>query len=1160
MGTRGSLLMGALLLGSIACSADERAAVDSRPQSEASVDRGAEAAVSSDLGAEVGTSADLGPELRVTDQAPAVADQGADRALPSELGAGGGNPARCAGAPLVALDNGRAVIEGDTTGRQDEFATLNCQGTTFSSDNMDGPQAYYRFQARKDQWYKLTLTAGFGAYVYLFSDGRCTESAIEKDCASGGATGVSSNLVLKDRPEAIYYQAHADGELRVAVDSSNFLDYGAFQLVIEEFFPPQNGSCAKAMELVFFKGVARARGDIAAAFTPDEFSTVGCGSSYTLYDGPQAYFRFQGKKGQAYKIKATSASGDTSSGFYLYLFGGTCSAAAINADCGSKGATGDLNTLSLGSTPERSLIFLAPADGPYTIALDSQDDRARGGVEVSVEPFDPLPNSTCAKAEAIMFSGGKASIAGDTLGLPNEYGSSIACGLSYSTFAGPQAYYELNVETGKFYTLKFKPTFSSYLYLFPKSACGSAAAINTACAGSSEGALFGAVTSGSQGTFMFKPSKPGPYLLAVDSTVSTSVGSFALELEEGVAPTNDLCDAPQPLVFTQGEAVVNGTTVAAANENGSSIKCGATTALSGPQLYYSFSAAAGKGYSIELRPSGASRYFYVFAQGSCGSVAGINTDCGSNGRDGLASGLISAGGSVSRHFRPRTPGTYLIAIDSAASTTAGGFELRVTEHDPPQNGSCTDAEAIVLDGGQPSTVAGSTAFGADEYRISCGAPSFFDGPQAYYSFEAQAGSSYWIELTTKFSGARLYLFAGACDAAGIEAACSGSAGDGGMVGPLSGRASFYFTPKSAGRYTLVVDSTLSARADEYGDFVLTLQQIGKAKNGSCAAAEQLTLSSGRVRVNGFTVGMADEFPGEIKCGGSGAQEAGQAYYQVALKAGVEYTLRAETDFAASIYLFADQGCNAAAINSGCVALGGLLDTRVGQTASKTFTPAAAGTYYIVVDGRLKTQHEGRFEFELSAYEPPTLVAPFSLDFETNDGALAKTGDWEWGQLAWTGAGATSCDRSNPPPNDQGHLPGNKGMWGTVLNGCHNHGLTRTPTNDTCQNDDPTLNSRLAFLVDLSQGSCASAKKATLSYWSYIAVYSLFDFGEVRINGKPDPLSQICDSAANSKKWEQKSLDLSAHLGKTVAVTFNFGTNLVYNDVGWYLDELQVLCQ
>lgn len=1099
-----------------------------------------------DAGVEQDTSVDGGGADTGSKDSAAV-----DAYVSPDLGSTA-TPGICRRAPKVTLVGGEAVIEDDTSKYDDEFSGLVCGGGTY--DDLYGGQAYYRFDGKKDRWYRFSITPTFSALIYVFTNPTCTEATIEADCASEGATGDISATVYSGSPRTLYFKAPQDGEIYVAVDSKSSYSEGAFTLKINEITTPANTTCSTAAQLAFVDGKAISRGDVATAFAADEFSAVSCGSSssYDAFDGPQVYYSFAGTRGKSYKI---TLKPDAASSLYFYVFGSTCTETAIETDCASAGATGDVMDSSASSPNSKSIIFSPGQDGTYTIAVDTRSDTAGGSFTLSVEDYDLPPNFECTTAQPLSFVNGKATIQGDTVGMRNEYADSITCG-SYTSFDGEQAYFELNAQAGKYYSFDATTEYTSgYIYGFQKSNCGSVPAINTDCGSDGQqGFRVTGSTSGKQ--FIFKPTAPGAYIFAVDSSTGGYAGPFSMTVEERDAPANDTCTAATALDLSSGSASVQASTMGATSEFGDAVKCGGSTAYDGPQIYYSFEVKADRGYRINVRPTYGA-YMYVFQQSSCSGAASINLDCDSAGAAGFASGYISSNSTKEFLFRPTAPGIYVIGIDSSDLGTFGDLSLTVEEVVPPTNQVCAQATALSFTNDK-AHVSGSTAFALDDLAISCGKPEYFDGPQVYYELTAEANKSYWIKFTPTFSDAYLYIFGNSCVAADVNAACSSGGTSGDVVGPVHGTArSFYFTPTTPGVYTIAVDSNLSTYADEFGDFELDIEAFSAPTNGSCAAAETVTFVDNAATVSGFTTGGSNEFAGAIACGGTVTFDGPQAYYKAALQGGVKYILRASTDFEAEVYYFRDSAnCQATGIEADCGGtdpnLGGHFSLTAGYPKTFSFVPPTSGTYVIAIDSPLATE-SGRYELSLSAFVVPTLTAPFTFDFEATGGGLAATGDWEYGQVAFVGNNCDSYLDPVPPTNGLGHDNQQRGMWATVLNNCYTNAGNDDGYGGGCDVGDPTDDSILAFRVTIP--STATSAKLVLEHW--LDGSTDFDHPAIFVDGAV--VEAICPYF-DDPMWEHLEIDLAAYIGKTSLVELHWVATAGSNRAGWYIDQLGVTIQ
>ncbi|MFG0253434.1 MAG: hypothetical protein ACF8NJ_11240 [Phycisphaerales bacterium JB038] len=146
------------------------------------------------------------------------------------------------------------------------------------------------------------------------------------------------------------------------------------------------------------------------------------------------------------------------------------------------------------------------------------------------------------------------------------------------------------------------------------------------------------------------------------------------------------------------------------------------------------------------------------------------------------------------------------------------------------------------------------------------------------------------------------------------------------------------------------------------------------------------------------------------------------------------------------------------------------------------------------------------------------------DFESDDGGLIGTGDWEWGMpVGFDGAPYGGAEPIGGYSGDY--------CWGTVIGGAHS----------------PSLDSYLTLSgvnLDLAE---------TLSFFEYIESGSnSFDTGKVFVNGV-----EVYFSDGNSGlAWREVVLDLTGYGFSGVGdVVFEFHATSVVERVGWYVDDL-----
>lgn len=443
-----------------------------------------------------------------------------------------------------------------------------------------------------------------------------------------------------------------------------------------------------------------------------------------------------------------------------------------------------------------------------------------------------------------------------------------------------------------------------------------------------------------------------------------------MTITSATAPAERRCaDAKVLTLDASGKATVKGDTEAAINEF-LRIGCGSSTIFDGPQVYYRVALKQGKVYQIQLSEAFSGARFYLFEGASC-TAESIETSCSSEGKTGLVSDTGGSNGAA-RLFRPAADGDYTIAVDSGSETAFGAFQLSIEEVTPPANATCDSAEAVALTAGA-ATIKATTFAGLDEYgaQVSCGGATPLDGPQVYYRPAFETGKTYELTVSSSFTG-RIYGFGSNCDATQIEVDCSSHGATGFSATTSSQAKKVYFTASGSGPWTVALDSSSESQS---GEFELSIAEFPVAANGSCAAAQQVTLSSGQAtQLDGDTTAVLNEFGTTINCGGGSTSvlDGPQVYYQVSLVGGTTYQLTiTPTFFGARLYL-AQAGCDTVTINADCASKGqtGLVSNSLQSNKATTveFTPQSSGDYLVVVDSAIDTSF-GRFSLTIAEKAP-----------------------------------------------------------------------------------------------------------------------------------------------------------------------------------------------
>ena len=608
-------------------------------------------------------------------------------------------------------------------------------------------------------------------------------------------------------------------------------------------------------------------------------------------------------------------------------------------------------------------------------------------------------------------------------------------------------------------------------------------------------------------------------------------------------PAHSSCSTPKSVSLSAGKASITDDNTTAKDEH-PTVDCGDPLGpWPGRQLYYKLPLSAGKAYRATLTPSASAGFdaaLYAFPAATACQVSAINAACAGNATDTVGS---TAEVLV---IKPGASADWIVVVDAYDKAQFGPFSLVIEELTAPANTTCAAAQSVSLVSGKAS-VQGDTTLCTDEFsKLTCGAGAGgpWPGPQLYYTLAGLvAGKHYKAVLTPAGFDGALYAFAAAtvCSEAGIGAACVGHASDASTSGPET----LLLSPTSTGDWKIAVDAALANGA---GTFTLEVQEVTLPSNTTCAKAQAVTLTAGAAQVTADTSLSTDEFAG-LTCGGVAALTGPQLYYTVALTAGQPYVLSLSAAFNARLYIAAaPSSCSETAIETACKSNGGsgdLLATFAQTPTDLLFTPQTSGSYLVGVDS---SGAGGAFTLAFSALTVPTFTAPLAFNFDSDCKGLAATNDWACGTLAFS-AGA-GCDAAAKGPT-AGHS--GSGAWGTVLNDCH------TPLGNNagylgCTNAAPGDDSILTFKVNLPGGWT----KATLTYWAWEDLNIPNDWAEIRVAGSAVAAGQVCaGTPATPTAWIQRTVDLTAHVGQTVQISFHMLASPVTNRAGWYIDDLAV---
>jgi hypothetical protein len=441
-------------------------------------------------------------------------------------------------------------------------------------------------------------------------------------------------------------------------------------------------------------------------------------------------------------------------------------------------------------------------------------------VTVSVQP----PNDDCTSPTPITFTGGLATLQGDTRVARNDNQASDT-----SPSCSPTA-----IEDGKdlFYTYTLTtaqdvditatpsdPTFHPAVYVRRPGACSSGLASDELGCDTS-----GLSADGTPSHLVLQNQQPGTYFLIVDSTESTS-GIFTLDLALSAptpTPTNDTCASPTALTFTGNIATITGDTTQARNDNHStdaSPTCSPSGSSTGRDLVYSYTLTTEQDVQLTATPAASNPGFepvvYVRKPGACTSV--LATDelgC-------VSTGSTDPGTAANLKLVRQMPGTYFVWVDSAVDTK-GAFTLDVvlSAPTPPATNETCMSPTVLTVGGAP--VQGDTSGATDDFSKTKSAPLSsacdifdWDGNDLIYQFTAPTTGTVHavVSPSANFDVALLALAATCSGAACTDYADIGGAGQSETLDLSTTAGTTYF---------LVVDSYDRTASSPAGSFSIVL--------------------------------------------------------------------------------------------------------------------------------------------------------------------------------------------------------------------------------------------------------------------------------------------------------------------------------------------------
>ncbi len=848
---------------------------------------------------------------------------------------------------------GKACTKAKTTTFKAKVATITGSIASTRKDNdvsFKTSMCTGQITPAAEDIYAIKLTAG---NAYTFSAKPSTSYNLGIYLLSSCSTPLKSCVAGADSKssgtnESFIYIPKVTGTYYLGVDSrytaGSTWSYGTYTITVTDKGKPAKGdSCTNMLPLTWAAGKATATGNN-KTFNP-MLNMASSGCTYWDTEGNDVFYSLPVTKGKVYEVKVTPGSG-----WYAAVY--ALSSCSKTACIGGS----DYGTSSGGPS---EFMFVATKTGNQIIGVDSRyastSSYGTGSYTLLVTEATPKAGAFCTKPTPMTFTAGVATVSGDTTNAKNDLVMGLGSCVGDDT-VGPDLFYSFTAKKGQGYIVETTGVdFDSAIYVL------TSCSINSCVAGadSSSGSTTGE-------TLKFTANTAGTYIIGVDSDAAADKGKFTLKVSEFTALTNDKCSGAKTVTLTSGKGQVKGDTSNATNTVKLSSSGCVGWATSGPDVFYKFSATAGKQYLIKATPS-ATFDPQIYAFTKCGSE---ETTC-----LGGADKSYSGGGVESFKFTAKTTGTVYVAVDSfsaSGSTYSGTFTLDITELTVAKHSKCSAAELVTLTSGK-ATVTGDTNNASDEFKTlicrshgSTYSTSVLDGPQLYYKWGTTAGKWYKLTLTPKTTSQYLYIFStSTCTASSIKTDCSSFGKTGtalGSVGTSYPRV-VYYRAGAGGFSYFAVDSSASA-----GGFTVAIEELGAAPtNSKCATPEKLTWAAGKAVALGEVGPLLtpDEYK-TLTCGTStSAFDGGQAYYSVALTAGKTYDiqLKPTTGYYLYAYMFTNV-CTAAKIGTDCQSAGKTGEVtssstgNSGSTQSFKFKAPKSGTYKIGVDSMNDTDFGG----------------------------------------------------------------------------------------------------------------------------------------------------------------------------------------------------------
>jgi hypothetical protein len=591
-----------------------------------------------------------------------------------------------------------------------------------------------------------------------------------------------------------------------------------------------------------------------------------------------------------------------------------------------------------GGPASAEAVLTADVDsGTWYLWVDSEGDSA-GAFELTLALTDTSSAESCAAPTALVFSGGRALLTGDTRGHTDD--SKGQCGGG----GAPDNVYTFTLSTPQRVSVLLEPLsglFAPALYVRGQSCTDTSAAAQIWC---------GAAPSGQPIAVELPRLMPGQYHLFVDgagSTADTFEGPFRLTvtlLDAVPAPTNDVCSTALPLLLPAngvGVVSVQGDTSGASPD---ALGCGGT----GNDLVYTLQLTAPRRVAARVTPLAGSTLrpsVYLRQVNRCDSEALA---------DQLGCAIAPTAGAVASLTAPSLPaGLYYLWVDGAQGT-AGAFDLTVelqAAPPPPTNDLCQGAIALPLATGVV-TVTGTTVSAGDDASLLCTVPSGGFSPDVVYTLDVPQEQALAIDLTAPSGSALRPVFAlrppqkCASDAVLDNVVCAWDDPQ------LPSRTVLTLPSVDPGTYSLWIEGDGSTQGD-FSLRVVTSPPALVPQNDWCGDVAVPTLVPGQP-VSGDTRNANDDDQG--RCGqvsGANGETAPDVVYRFGLLTAQTVKLTVTPDattgalFRPVVYVRAPNSC---ASSTQAAHIGCAVAANYGDPVTLDLGVLQPGTYSVWVDG------------------------------------------------------------------------------------------------------------------------------------------------------------------------------------------------------------------